>query len=98
MSSTQPPISFTGLHYPAHAGVHGLHGLHSSLEHAGVTHHVAVGVVEDEGIVLAGLDSLHHLVGDLIGAHLRLQIVGGHSGGLDQNAVLAGVLLLHAAV
>ena len=86
------------LHHAAHAGVHGLHGLHSGLEHAGVAHHVAVGVVEDEGVVLAGLHGLHHLVGDLIGAHLGLQIVGGHSGGLDQNAVLAGVLLLHAAV
>src|SRR5699024_417940 len=86
------------LHHAAHAGVHGFHGLYSGLAHASVAHHVAVGVVEDEGVVLAGLHGLHHLVGDLIGAHLGLQIVGGHSGGLHQNTVLPGVLLLHAAV
>ena len=86
-----------GLH-PAYAGIHGLHGLDGGLEHAGMAHHVAVGVVKDKRIIFAGLHGLHHFVRDLIGAHLRLEVIGGHGGGLYQYAVLAGVLFLHAAV
>ena len=43
-------------------------------------------------------DELYHLVGDLIGAHLRLQIVGRDLGRVDQHPVFARVQGLHAAV
>ena len=86
------------LHHLAHPRVHGLHGLDGGLEHAGVAHHVAVGEVEDDHIVIATLNALDGLLGDLGGAHLRLEIVGGHLGGGDQTAVLAREHLLGAAV
>ena len=87
-----------GLHHLAHALVHGLHSLDGGLKDAGVAHHVAVGEVQDDDVVLAALDALHALVADLVGAHLGLQVVGSHLGGGDQAPVLAGEGLLHAAV
>src|SRR5699024_10871687 len=86
-----------GLHHLAHALVHGLHGLHSGVKHAGVTHHVAVGEVEDDDVVLAALDALNGLLGDLGGAHRGLQVIGRHLGRGDQAPVLAGEYLLGAA-
>ena len=87
-----------GLHHPAHARVHRLHGLDGGLENAGVAHHVAVGEVQDDDVIRAGVDALDALVADLPGAHLGLEVVGGHLGGGHQHPVLAGVLLFHAAV
>ena len=63
-----------------------------------MAHHVAVGEVEDNHVVIAALNALDGLLRDLGGAHLRLEIVGGHLGGGDQAAVLAGEHLLVAAV
>ncbi len=60
-----PPIFSGGVHHLAHAGVHGLHGLDGSVKHAGVAHHVAVGEVQDDDVILAALDALHALVADL---------------------------------
>ena len=82
----------------AGAGVHSLNGLHSGLEDAGVTDHVAVGEVQDDHVVLAALDALDALVGNLEGAHLGLQVVGGNLGAGDQGAILALEGSLHAAV
>ena len=83
----------------AHAGVHGLDRLDSRVHDTGVTDHVAVGKVADDQGVLVGGDGLHHLVADLLGAHLGHQVIGGEllRGG-DQAAVLALGLLFHAAV
>ena len=87
-----------GLHHLAHAVVHGLHGLDGGLKHAGVAHHVAVGEVEDDHVVIAALDALDGLLGDLGGAHLGLEVIGGHLGGGDQAAILSGEDLLRPAV
>ena len=63
-----------------------------------MAHHVAVGEVEDDHIVIAALNALDGLRGDLGGAHLRLEVIGGHLGGGDQTAVLAREHLLSATV
>ena len=87
-----------GVHHTAHALIHGLHGLHRRVKDTGVTHHVAVGEVQDDDIIRTGFDPLHALVAHLVGAHLRLEIVGRHLGRGHQHPVLAGELGLHAAV
>ena len=87
-----PPIfSVASTTLPTHSSTVST-ALTGGLVHAGVAHHVAVGEVEDDHVVVAGEDALDALVGDLIGAHLRLQVVGGHLGGGDQHPVLAGIL------
>ena len=63
-----------------------------------MTHHVAVGIVQDDDIVLAALDALHALVADLIGAHLGLEVIGGHLGRGHEAAILTGEGLLHTAI
>ena len=87
-----------GGHHLAHAVVHRLGGLDGGLVHAGVAHHVAVGEVQNDDVIGAALDALDALGGDQRLGHLRLEVIGGHLGGGDQAAILAGEHLLHAAV
>ena len=82
----------------AHAAVDRLDGLDDCREHARMADHVAVRVVEDDEIVLAGTDGLADLVRDLDGAHLRLEIVSRNLRTRHENAILALVRLLNAAV
>ena len=49
-------------------------------EVATVAHHVAVGVIAHDGVVLAAVNGLHQFLGYRCGAHLWLQIVGGDIG------------------
>ena len=63
-----------------------------------MTDHVAVRIVQDDGVVFVTVDGCKQLVGDFIGAHLGLEVIGGDGGGFDKDPVLAGVLLLNAAV
>ena len=63
-----------------------------------MAHHVAVGEVQDHHVVGPGVDALDALVAHLIGAHLRLEVIGGHLGGRHQHPILAGILLLDTAV
>ena len=87
-----------GLHHLANAGIHGLHGLDGRVKDAGVAHHVAVGEVQHDDVVGPGLDALDALLADGGGAHLRLEVIGGHLGRGDEAAVLPGENGLHAAV
>ena len=56
--------------------------------------HVAVGEVDDDEVVLAGVDLRRAAHRQGIGAHLRLQVVGRHFGRGHQQAVFAGERLL----
>lgn len=76
------------LHHLAHAAVHRLYCLDCRIEYTGVSDHVAVGKVEDDNVVFSAVQTGKQLVGHLIGAHLRLQIVGGNLRGVDECAVL----------
>ena len=60
------------VHHAAGAFVHGLDGLDRRLHHACMAHHVAVGEVEDDDVVLLLVDALDDRVGHFIGAHLGL--------------------------
>ena len=87
-----------GIHEASYAGIHSLNSLYSRGHDSCMTDHIAVGVVQDDEVILLGLDGFHHLVRDLYGAHFRLEIVGGNLRGRYQDAVLAFVFLFHAAV
>ena len=89
------------VHHAAGALVHGLDGLDGRFHHARVAHHVAVGEVEDDDVVLLLVDALDDRVGHLVGAHLGLQVKRRHflrGRGRNQNSVLAGEHALLAAV
>ena len=82
----------------AYAGIDRLNSLNSRLEYTCMTYHIAVCEVEHYHIVLAALNRGNELVGNLISAHLGLQIVCSYRGRFNENSVLAVVLLLNAAV
>ena len=84
--------------YASNAGIHCFHSGLCSVKYTRMADHVAVCIVQDNHIVFAGFNALDQPVGDLVSAHLRLQIVGGHLRGVDQHAVLVGILLFDAAV
>ncbi len=67
-------------------------------EIAGVADHVAVGVVADDRIEPAAGDRRHQLFGELVRAHLGLQVVGRNFGRGHQHALLAGIGGFDAAV
>ena len=84
--------------HTAHAGVNGFHSRDRRVEHAGVADHVAVGEVQNDHVILLGMDCFHQLVRYFIGAHFRLHVVSGNLRALHQDAVLTVILLFHAAV
>ena len=53
-------------------------------------HHVAVGKVYDDKVVLVALDSVDEFVLNLKCAHLGLQVVSSHLGRGNQDTVFAG--------
>ena len=81
----------------AGTGVGGFHGFHHGLEHAGVAHHVGVGEVQHHKVGRLRLQLRHQRVAQVGGAHLGLQVVGGHFGRRAQDAPLARELILPAA-
>ena len=86
------------VHDLADALIHGLDGLDGGVVVAGVTDHVAVGKVEDDDVIRAGLNALDALFRDLVGAHLGLEVVGRDLGRGNEHTVLAGVGRFNAAV
>ena len=82
----------------AHALVNSLDGFDRCVKHAGVADHVAVGEVQDDDVVLAALNAGLALVGNLVGAHFGLEVVGGNLRAGDDLAVLALAGLLNTAV
>ena len=78
--------------------VDGLHGGGDGGVDTGVAHHVGVGEVDHHPVVVAGAEGRDETVFHLVGRHLGLQVVGGHGGRVDQDAVLAGEGFLAPAV
>ena len=78
-----------GSDHAPEAAVEGLHAGDGGLVVASVSDHIGVGVVADDRVVGAGLDGFDQTVGQLLGAHLRLLIVGAHMGRRHQHAILA---------
>ena len=66
--------------------------------HSGMTNHVAVRVVTNDGVVFSALNRRNQFFGQLSRAHLRLQIVGRNFRRVDQDAVFAFERLFYAAV
>jgi len=72
--------------------------LNGSLVHTGVANHVGRGEVVHNEVEFVLANALSHLGTNTGSAHLGVKIVGGHFGGGDHVADLAGELLLNAAV
>ena len=80
------------------AGVDRFDGRNRSLQHAGVPDHVAVGEVQDDQIINVLVDLLQQRIRDQIRAHLRLQVIGRHLRGGDQDAVFSRIGRFHTTV
>ena len=89
---------FDGLHSSSHTGVHSLHRLDSRVLHSRMAHHIRVGKVNDDHVILSGANGLHQLIAHRRGAHLRLKVIGGYLGGLHQDPLLSRIRLLHSAI
>ena len=63
-----------------------------------VTDHIGIGEVRDDHIVFAGVDLLNQDIADLRRTHLRLQVIGGHLWGWNEEPVLPFALRVHTAV
>ena len=79
------------------AMVYGFHGLDRSVKDAGVTDHIPVRVVADDQPIVPGLDGGHQGIRDLMGAHLRLEVIGCHPGRGNQFALFQGKFRLPPA-
>ena len=69
--------------------VHRRHGFFDGLVDTRVAHHVAVGKIDDDPVVLASADGFHELVLHLVCAHFRLEVIGGHLRTRYEDAVFA---------
>jgi hypothetical protein len=65
--------------HPLEAAVHRLHRLDHRRQHARVAHHVGIGVVAEQEVVVALLDGAAERLGDPGRAHLGGQIVRRHA-------------------
>ena len=83
---------------PAEPGIDRFDRLDRGGQASGVTDHVGIGEVEHDQVVLAGLDRRDRLAGQLRRGHLGLQVVGRDLRRGDHDAVLAGIVLLAAAI
>ena len=82
-------VRLCGLNHVMHTCIDSHNGLLYSLIHTGMTHHVTIGKVHHNEIILVGADGLHQTVAYKVGAHLGLQVVCGHLGRRHQDTVLA---------
>ena len=80
---------FGSLHDLAQTLVNHLHGLFYGGIDARMTHHVGIGEIYHNPIVLVGLECLYELFLDFVCRHLGLQVVGSHLGRGYQYAVFA---------
>ena len=64
----------------AQALIKGFHRRHCGIKLTGVAHHVTVGKVDDDKVVVTRLDGRDQRIGNLMSAHLRLQVIGGNVG------------------
>ena len=77
------------LHHFLHAFVYGLHRLFDSLVNTRMAHHVAIGKVHHDEVVLVLLDGSHQLVFHLVCTHLRFQVVCSHFRRRNQDTVFS---------
>lgn len=89
---------FGSFNYGLHAVVDCCYGFLDGVVYAGMAYHVAVGEVYDHEVVFVFADGGAQFVGNLIGAHFGLEVVGGNLGRRNQDTLLAFVGGFAAAV
>ena len=82
----------------SHALIYGLNRFDGRGFHTGMSYHIRICKVDDDYIVFSGPDGFCQLIAYFVSAHLRLQVVSGDLGGIDQDTVFSFVRLLYPAV
>ena len=85
-------------HHFLHTLVNSLHGLFDGFVDTRVAHHVAVGEVDHDEVVLVFLDGGYQFVLYFVSRHFGLQVVGGHLGGSHEDALFAFIGRFASAV
>ena len=91
-------LSHSGFHNPLHTLVNLRHRTADGCKYARMAHHISVGEIEDNHILLSLVDCLHKLVSHLHGTHFRQQVVGRNLRRIHQDAVLILKLRLPSSV
>ena len=71
-----------------YAFIHSLPGLDDCIKNTGMAHHIGIGKIADNHVILASGNSLQELISYLISTHFRLQIVGCYFRRMCQYSVL----------
>ena len=66
--------------HPANTGINGFHCLDGGIKVTGMTHHVGIGKIHHNQIVVLSGQTVQRRRQDTIGAHFRSQIIGGDLG------------------
>ena len=86
------------LNKTANAGINSLNSLDSCRNNTGMTNHITICIVQDDKVILAGLDSFNNLVSNLNSTHLRLKIIGSNLWRRYQDTILTLIWLLYTAI
>ena len=86
------------IHDLPEAGIHRFDRLDRGRQDSRVAHHVRIGIVQHDQVVLAGVDRLHRLCRQLGRRHFRLQVIGCDLGRRHHDAVFAGKRFFPSAV
>ena len=81
------PDFLHGIHYPPNTNIQVFDCLDGGLKITAVAHHIGIGVIADNHVIVTTLDCRHQFVSDFRGAHFRLLVIGRDIGGIDQNAI-----------
>ena len=90
-------VAQCSFHRLVHADVDGCDCLLDGVIYARMPHHVAVGVIEDDAVVLLAVQCVSESDGHLRCGHHRLQVVGGYLRTRDKYPVLVLKLRFTAA-
>jgi len=82
-------VGLGGLDDLSHAIVDSPYGLGNGVIDTGMSHHVAIGEVHHDEVILLCVDGTDEFIFHLVCAHLGLQVVSGHLGRGHKDAVLA---------
>ena len=88
----------SGFHHLPQTLIYRLDGCPDGCVYACMSHHIAVGEISNDPVVLLCFESLHQLVFNLVSRHLWLHVIRKHIGRLDQNTVFTFEWLLTPSI
>ena len=91
-------VSLSSLNDLTHTVVNGPYSLSDSIIDTSVSHHITIGEVYHDEVILLCVDGTYQLVLHLVSTHFRLQVVGSHLRRGNQNTILALVWSLTTTI